>query len=419
MLFPASLHAQDVGNVGFRTISQPIFGAQTTAAVSPNTFPGPGINCAPTNGNPCPIPNAGQNIHAVTYSISSTCTTGFFMDMRLEATNNGSTWFAISADATDQNSGSVQGSTQAGITATGLYAGYRLNLVSIACLSGQTPAVTASYSGTFSAAPTPTDAFYQASIYRKLILQNQPTTNAATQPAVTIGAPNGNTAGAFYISCFLAANGSTTSCPSGMTVTVTGFIAFGSSIGGGGGGNVVSKTFSYLINPTVSPVTQIFSVPAVSMTFSFAGAGTAGVSWSIYYLSNSTPSSNFVADPCASSGTIKQHTKANITTATTTTLVVGVPQQTIYVCGFLLNMVATASTTDTLLFEQGTSGTCATPAAISATYSSGSLAAGATNLTFGNAGATLLAASTGSDVCALTTVGTTPAIALDFTYVQQ
>src|SRR5882724_2495566 len=415
-LFVAPANAQFLGYTSPQTVNAKVFSGQTTAAVTPSSFVN---NCAPTNGAPCSIPNIGQSIHSVTYSISSPCTVGFFMDLRLEASNDGTNWFSISQDGTDQNSGSVQGSSSAGLTAIGSYAGYRLNLVSISCLNGGTPSVTAFYSGTSTSAPAPADLFYQSNPYRKLILQNQPTTNAVTQPAVTIGAPNGNTAGALYISCFIAANGSTTSCPAAMTVTVTGFIAFGASIGGGGGGNITSKFQSYGINPTVAPVTAIFSSPAISITFSFGGTGTAGVSWSIYYLSNSTPSSNFVADPCATSGAVKQAFSTNITTGATTLLVLGVTQQTVYVCGISLDMTATAATADTIFFEQGSGATCTTPSTLSATFSSGLLSAGATVIPIGSGTSTILSGTTGFSLCAVSAVGTTPNIALHFVYVQQ
>src|SRR5579885_124308 len=225
-------------------VQQQIFGGQTTAAASPAPT---GFPCTPSNGSPCGIPNLGQSIHAITYTIANPCTTGFSMDLRIEASNDGATWFAISEDATDQNSGSIQGATTGGLTATGSYASYRVNLVRLACASGQTPAVTVFYSGTSTSNPTSVGAFYQSSPIRKIVLQNQATTNANAQPAVTVNAANGNTAGGLYISCYIAASGSSTSCPSGMSITVTAFIAFGSSIGGGGGGNVVSSSTTYAV----------------------------------------------------------------------------------------------------------------------------------------------------------------------------
>jgi hypothetical protein len=414
-IFASPASAQFIGYSSPQTVNQKVFGAQTTAAVSPASSPFP---CTAINGTPCGIPNLGQSIHSVTYTIANPCTTGFFMDMRIEATNDGSTWFAISEDATDQNSGLVQGSSVGGLTAVGSYAGYRLNLVSIACSSGQVPAITAFYSGTSTSNPTNVGAFYQSSPYRKVIIQNLATTAAGATPAVTINAPNGNTAGALYVSCFIAASGATTSCPAAMTVTVTGFIAFGSSIGGGGGGNIAAGTNIYGINPTVLPVTQIFSVPAVSMTFSFGGAGTAGVNWSIYYFSNSTPTSSFVADPCASSGSVKKSVFLNITTGSTTGLVLGVVQQTVFVCEFDFNMVATTAA-DTVKLVQGAGASCTTPSDISPTYSSGVMTNGSLTSTIGNAGATVYAAVTGQSVCATTAVGTGPTIAVHIVYVQQ
>jgi hypothetical protein len=353
----AGAHAQFIGFTSPQTVTQKIFTGQTTAATSPATSTLP---CTPTNGTPCGIPNLGQSIHSITYTITSTCTTGFSMTLRLEATNDGTNWFAISEDATDQNSGQLQGNTTAGLTATGSYAGFRLNLAQIACASGQVPAVTAFYSGTSTSNPTAVGPFYQSTPYRKTIIQNSPTTSAAGLAPVTINTPNGNSAGALYISCFTLATGASTTCPSNLIITIQSFVVFGSAVGGSGGGNITSALFTLNVPGTTAPVLQIFGNPSLSLTMSFAGAGTAGVSWSVYYLSNSTPASPFVSDPCQTSGSFKSSKSIQITTATTTQLIPLVAAQGIYVCGGYLAVGSSATSAATAQFEYGTGASCGT-----------------------------------------------------------
>lgn len=413
LLSPQSAHGQ-VTYVSPQTVYQQVFFGQTAAAPSPNS--NTQTRCIPTTGNPCGIPNLGQSIHAVVYSISSPCTTGFAMDLRIEASNDGTNWFSISEDATDQNSGSIQGSTVGGLTASGSYNNFRLNLVRLACASGQTPALSANYSGTSTSNPTATGVFYQSSPYRKVILQNVATT--ATPSPVTINAPNGNTAGALYLSCFIAASGASTNCPSTLIISVNGLIAWGSAVGGGGGGNVSSGSANYSPAATVAPIIQLINVPAMSINFQFSGTGTAGVNWSVYYMSNFTSLPNFVGDPCQSPGAIKQSARANIVVASTSRVIQGTPGLVTFVCSMTVNMVGTTAA-DTLQLVGGTGTNCSTVnQTITPIFSSGILANGATNLTISGA-ATQFSTQPGNDICAVTTVGSSPNIALLFTFVQQ
>lgn len=420
LLFPASLHAQFLGYTSPQTVSQKIFSGQTTAAVSPSSSP---IGCVPVNGTPCAIANLGQSIHTVVYSISSPCTTGFFMDLRIEASNDGVNWFAISEDATDQNSGSIQGSTFGGLTATGSYAAFRLNLVSIFCASGQSPAVTAFYSGTSTSNPTATGVFYQASPYRKLLVNNLATT--ATQPVVTIGAPTGNSSGTLVLSCYIAASGATTSCPA-ATITVISYLAFGAAVGGGGGGAIVSGSQAVSVPVTTSPILQVTTAgPAESVNFQFSTPGTAGVNWSIFYLFNSVPVSNVAADPCSSAGASKISKPISITGAGTTGIISGNLGQAIYVCGGSFTIASSATSADSIQFEFGANSLCATGTTIlTGTFGTGItvanlmetivLPAGATNFT---APASAVGTS-GNNLCAVTT-GTTVNIQGYLSYVQQ
>lgn len=410
-IFAPPSRAQDIGNVGFRTVNQKIFFGQTTAITSPNssTFP-----CTPTNGNPCVIPNLGQNVHVVTYQILTPCNTGFFMDLRLEATQDGITWFPISNDATDQNSGNIQGATSLGLTATGLYSGYRLNLVSISCDSGQSTGITATYNGTFSSTPTATDVFYQASPYRKLLVQNFPTTGSFTTS--TVAANMGSTAGEIFVQCSTVASGASQACPA-TTVTVTSYVAFGSSVGGGGGGNPITSTLTYTVPSTNGAVVQLQSFPASSITFLFSSVGSAGVNLSAYYLPNPAPPSASVADPCASPGAVKQSAFANITTSTTTSIIAPLNQTLIFVCQIVAQLNSTSSST--ILFEIGSGASCGTGTTVkTATYQNSTIAS--EMVTLGGGSASVFATPFSAyGVCAVTTAGTGPGIGVTISYVQQ
>lgn len=401
LAFPA--RAQFNGYTSPQTVVQKIFSGQTTAAVSPNTSPtAPSIQCTPVNGTPCPIQNVGQTLHSVTYVISPTCTTGFSLDLRIEATNDGVNWFSISEDATDQTgAGAIQGASIAGLTATGTYAGYRLNLVQISCPSGQTPAVTAFYSGTSTTNPSANGVFYQSSMFRKLLLQNVPTTSSPA--AVTINSPTGNSAGALFISCYFAATGATTSCPAN-TITFTSFVQFG----GSGGGNIVNFTNTFTLPTTILPVLQMASVPSISLNFSFGGAGTAGVNWTVYYLANSQATSRYVADPCQNPGSVKGFAQVQIVSATTTQLIPTVAGQTIYVCGGFVEIASSGTTAATITFEYGTGATCGTgTVAFTGPMGTGTATAGIGPLAIPlSSGVTNFAIPPTDNFCAVTT-GTT------------
>ena len=123
------------------------------------------------------------------------------------------------------------------------------------------------------------------------------------------------------------------------------------------------------------------------------------------------------ADPCASDQTLKLHAFANISSATTTSLV-GVPanpQQAIFVCSVSAQLFST-TTASTLKLVTGTGTTCSSPTDATATYTNASGATAPVQLTGAN---NLLRVPLASGLCATTTVGSTPAIAVDVTYVLQ
>ncbi|HLJ25318.1 MAG TPA: hypothetical protein VKY85_01260 [Candidatus Angelobacter sp.] len=130
-------------------------------------------------------------------------------------------------------------------------------------------------------------------------------------------------------------------------------------------------------------------------------------------------------DPCQNAQVLKSHFFANITTATTTALVTPSGALNFYVCGIDVQLDST-TTGDTIKFVSGTGTACATPAGCNAgtctaTYSNAASTTVTTslNLKLGFGGQTYFAVGSGNGLCATTTVGSTPTIAVDVTGVQQ
>lgn len=123
------------------------------------------------------------------------------------------------------------------------------------------------------------------------------------------------------------------------------------------------------------------------------------------------------SDPCNSDQTNKLHALANITTATTTSLVAvpSNPAQQIYVCSITAQLFST-TTASTLKFVSGTGAACTSAADRTATYTN---ASGATAVVQLNGPGYVIAVPAASGLCATSTVGSTPAIAVDVTYALQ
>ncbi len=124
------------------------------------------------------------------------------------------------------------------------------------------------------------------------------------------------------------------------------------------------------------------------------------------------------ADPCASEQYVKQHAFANITTATTTQLIappaLQVGNNVIFVCQVTVQLTST-TTANTVLFEQGTGAACSSPTVLTATYTNP--AGNSALVTLGGAAANFFKTTTpGTGLCAVTTVGSTPTIAVDVSY---
>jgi len=419
-LFACPAHGQFIGYQSPQTVIQKVFSAQTTAAASPAFAPTPPslTVCTPTPGSPCGVQNLGQSIHAVNYTVSSPCVGAFGLDLRLEASNDGVSWFAISEDAVDQPNGALQGSTfSGGITAIGAYAAFRVNLVKLSCGSG-TPAVTAFYSGTSTSTPTPAGLFIQALPYRKLLVENVDTTTAST--SLTVPLATGNASGNIYVQCQVPATGAPVACPSGGGISVTAAIA--------DSGNIAVALVSPVIAATSS--LQTFVIPPfltnrLSITVNPTG-GPSGTNWTMYYQASSQPGSGTTgtaapqvqttgADPCQSTSVIKAIAFANITTATTTSLVGVNGTKAIYVCQIVAQL--NSSTASTVLFEYGTGAACSSPIVLTATYTNSTLVSEV--VTIGGGASAIMSTPGAEGLCAVTTVGTSPTIPVTVSYVQQ
>lgn len=122
-------------------------------------------------------------------------------------------------------------------------------------------------------------------------------------------------------------------------------------------------------------------------------------------------------DPCASPGILPSSAFANISTATTTALVAVSGATTVYVCGIEMTSTSTV-TANTIIFEQGTGVACASsPVSLTATFNNG--ITGADIIQWGNAGRTIFKTAASNGLCAVSTVGTTPAIGITVAYVQK
>src|SRR5207245_2095955 len=138
-----------------QTVSIKVLSGQTTAAATPNTSTSP---CVATNGSPCAVQNLGQNIHFVSYTTTGNIS---FLDLRIEGSNDGVTFFPISDDAVDVV-------TSSGVLyAVGYYPVVRVNLLAV--LGGGS--VTANYTGTSGSSSPPTGNTYTTGLQiRKAIL---------------------------------------------------------------------------------------------------------------------------------------------------------------------------------------------------------------------------------------------------------
>lgn len=246
---PRRAQAQFIGYTSPQSAQQKVFSAQTTAQATPVATG----SCTPVNGTPCGIPNIGQTVHFLTYTVAGSATT---IDIRLEGSFDGTNWITISDDATDLAGGEVVG--------IGYYPAVRANLVTCAGCGGAVT-LTANYSGVSSSPSNPYGLYNPAQQVRKVILSSAPSNSDAT--VTGIPCPFGSSAGVLVVT-------STASFAGSAQFNITGFVgALGASLF-----TVVPPTglFSVGYSTPASPCTSL----QVVYQHATVGAGTI----SAYYV---------------------------------------------------------------------------------------------------------------------------------------
>lgn len=390
-----ALRAQFIGYTSLQTVQVRLLNAVTT----------------PTTAN---VPNLGQTVHSLTYSAVS-CTG---LDIRLEGSNDGSTFFTISTDANDTGPNPIGGVTGVGgVTAVGYFPIVRVNL---AAVFGAGCAVTAFYSGTSTIAPSPTQVYQQASGYRFPVTLNTVTSNPFT--TIEIPTPFGNTQGSVWVQCNAA--GVATNCTSGGVLSVN------ASPADTGLGTI--QILSHAIAST-GPLLQRFDIPGypsnrifVSLTPTAASTNT----WSIFYNFSGNPqpypslslTNGSVLTSNASSpfGVLACESFTPVNTTASVLLVTGSAGQFVYICS--VNFVVSAA--DNIAVVEGTGATCG---GATAGIFGGATAATGWNLTATNAqvsfgsglGMIGKTGSAGNNVCLLVSAASQVSGGITFTKLPQ
>lgn len=110
------------------------------------------------------------------------------------------------------------------------------------------------------------------------------------------------------------------------------------------------------------------------------------------------------SDPC-NSLSFKQSAAISVSTATTTTVVTGVANKPVFVCGFAISIAGSASTASTASFEYSPNSACSSSTtALTGTFGSNDAAASTTPtvVSYGDAGSTIMTAPAGDYVCIVT-----------------
>lgn len=129
-----------------------------------------------------------------------------------------------------------------------------------------------------------------------------------------------------------------------------------------------------------------------------------------------------VQDPCTVLP--KSSAAISVSSATTTSLVAAAAGKAVYVCGYIVSNVPSATSAATFLFEYGTGASCTSPTALTGTFGAGYTTATAPIVYVnGNGNGTILiapaaaTAATANGLCILT-AGTTVNIQGVVSYVQ-
>jgi len=250
LCFPDSLMAQFVGYTSPQTVFQQIFGALNTPLISPLSNPSAGP-CSPGGATACAIPNLGQTQHFIIVRTSAQAR----FKLVLEATNDGSIFFPIAEATSDGGQSAGNPTPQSILSASGSYAGLRLNLIAIT-LAGS---LQAWYSGSSATVPTAGGSVNGSSLYRR-VLAIAPNASGATLTALTtvVYPPAANTAGTFFFQFI------TNNCAGGSIAVFS-------------GPDVAHTTALTTLTPANVTTLQAFTIPtqvSATMTFAYTTCGT-------------------------------------------------------------------------------------------------------------------------------------------------
>lgn len=356
-LFAIPARAQDIGNVGLRTVNAVVANGATCTGSQQNFTTAQNIGT---------FANLGQTSH-----LATAASTASAFQMEIDGIDNIGNVFRLS----DLQLG-VPSSAKGGLVVTA--SGYMpIIQIRVTCTVGATFSI--SYSGSFSPQP-PNFAGALLNSVDKLPFQ---TAAANTNSSVTFQSPTGNSAGTIIFQ--YAAAG-----PSGSTVTAQCLSNSGTNLS------------LYTFSPTTATTPQLFQVAASTcpfVTLTYTSGGASATTYNLEYVFNSAGTTNTAADPCLSSTTPKKSASISISTGTTTSLVAPVAGQVVYPCG--IDITATWNGTNfTYQWEYGTGAACGT----GTTVLSG--AKSLVNNTVINdqvTGPTLLNIPVGNGLCILTT----------------
>jgi len=331
--------------------------AQFIGYSSPQSVQVKAINAA-TSSQRAIVPNLGQSVHSVTYTITGSCAAPVF-DLRIEGSNDGVNFFAISQDAVDVPFNPLSQAAQSGgVTASGYYPVIAVNLVSFTC---PTASISVWYSGTSTTLPTNSAIFQQANIGRQTLWQNVPTNTALG--SIQISTPFENASGSIWITCSAA-------CPAGMSVAVAALPLV----------NVVSPTSFALSTLSVAASTgwqrfDITNAPTNVLQLTVTGAGTGSVNWTAIYnfvppssqvfsglnvncVNGCTGAAPSITDPCQSNTILKS--SATIGGTINQKVVAAVAAKQIFVCGFTFTLSGAVAQTAQFNFGTTTTTPCDT-----------------------------------------------------------
>lgn len=229
--------------------------AQFLGYTSPQTVQATPLSAvtSPTTVN---LTNLGQNVHYLSYTVSGVIS---LLDIRLEASINGSTFFSISEDATDFGTFATGSGA---VYAIGYYPIIRVNLVAIAGGGN----ITATYTGTSSTSGSPLGSYNPSQSVRRVVFSNLP---ANVNQTAVITAPFASTLG--YILLTTTAGGA---MPAGSTLSVT------NSIGNTG----VSIPLNQSLSTAATQAMAVAAAPTTNVTVSYVSGGASAQNLNVWYV---------------------------------------------------------------------------------------------------------------------------------------